>query len=193
MTQADAVAAEDPENLRAMAKGFNTMRGGYEKALANLRRYGIKLYVTFIFGYDQDTPATFAETVDFAKAHRFYIGAFNHLTPFPGTPLYRRLEENGRLLYDKWWLDDRYRYNMIPFQPQRMSPEELQRGCLEARRAFYSVPSILRRSVDKVNRPDFFMWRHFFLINGMIRAEVSARDYYPLGDAAWQGQLVKAQ
>ena len=52
---------------------------------------------------------------------------------------------------------------------------------------------ILRRSVDKVNRPDFFMWRHFFLINGMIRAEVSARDYYPLGDAAWHGQLVKAQ
>ena len=183
----------NPENLRAMSKGFNTMRGGFEKALANLRRYGIKLYVTFIFGYDQDTPATFAETVNFAKAHRFYIGAFNHLTPFPGTPLYRRLEENGRLLYEKWWLDERYRYNMIPFQPQRMSPEELQRGCLEARRAFYSVPSILRRSVDKVNRPDFFMWRHFFLINGMIRAEVSARDYYPLGDAAWQGQLVKAQ
>ena len=183
----------NPENLRAMSKGFNTMRGGFEKALANLRRYGIKLYVTFIFGYDQDTPATFAETVDFAKAHRFYIGAFNHLTPFPGTPLYRRLEENGRLLYEKWWLDERYRYNMIPFQPQRMSPEELQRGCLEARRAFYSVPSILRRSVDKVNRPDFFMWRHFFLINGMIRAEVSARDHYPLGDAAWQGQLVKAQ
>ena len=91
------------------------------------------------------------------------------------------------------WLDERYRYNMIPFQPQRMSPEELQRGCLEARRAFYSVPSILRRSVDKVNRPDFFMWRHFFLINGMIRAEVSARDYYPLGDASWQGRLVKAQ
>jgi radical SAM superfamily enzyme YgiQ (UPF0313 family) len=183
----------DPQNLKAMAKGFNTMKGGFEPALANLRRYNIKLYVTFIFGYDLDTPASFAETVDFARRHRFYIGAFNHLTPFPGTPLYQRLAAEQRLLYRAWWLDDDYSYNKIPFQPARMSPEALQRGCLEARRSFYSLPSIIRRSLDPVNRPDFFMFRHFFLINGMIRAEVSLRDYFPLGDEGWQGQLLKAQ
>ena len=183
----------NPENLRAMAKDFNTMKGGYEQALANLRRFGIKLYVTFIFGYDLDTPASFAETVEFAKHHRFFIGAFNHLTPFPGTPLYQRLEAEGRLLYKAWWLDDNYSYNKIPFQPALMPPEELQRGCLAARRAFYSVPSILRRGLDPLNRPDFFMLRHFFIINGMIRAEVSQRDYYPLGDAGWLGRLLKAQ
>ena len=183
----------NPENLRAMAKGFNRMKGGYEQALTNLRRYGIKLYVTFIFGYDQDNFHSFSETVAFAKHHRFFIGAFNHLTPFPGTPLYQRLESEGRLLYNAWWLDDSYGYNKIPFQPARMSPEELQRGCLEARRAYYSIPSILRRSLDPINRPDFFMLRQFFLINGMIRAEISLRDYYPLGDESWQGQLLKAQ
>ncbi len=182
----------NPENLRAMSKGFNTMKGGYEPALANLRRYSLKLYPTFIFGYDQDTPASFAETVEFAKAHRFYIAAFNHLTPFPGTPLYQRLEAEGRLLYKTWWLDDAYAYNKIPFQPAQMSPEALQRGCLEARQAFYALPSILRRGLDSVNRPDFFMWRHFFIINAMIRAEVGQRDHYPLGDAAWRGQLIKA-
>ncbi|MEM7029369.1 MAG: radical SAM protein [Chloroflexota bacterium] len=183
----------NPENLKAMSKGFNTMKGGYERALANLRRFGIKLYVTFIFGYDEDTPDTFAETVAFAKQHRFYIGAFNHLTPFPGTPLYDRLAQEQRLLYDAWWLDDTYSYNKIPFQPKLMSAADLQAGCLEARRSFYSVPSILRRAIDPINRPDFFMFRHFFLINGMIRAEVSLRDYYPLGDMSWQGQLIKAQ
>ena len=67
-----------------MNKSFNTMRGGYEAALANLRRHGIRLYGTFIFGYDDDTPDSFAATVDFAEAHGFYIAAFNHLTPFPG-------------------------------------------------------------------------------------------------------------
>jgi radical SAM superfamily enzyme YgiQ (UPF0313 family) len=182
----------NPENLRAMDKGFNTMKGGYEQALANLRRFGIKLYVTFIFGYDLDTPASFAETVGFARQHRFFIGAFNHLTPFPGTPLYQRLENEGRLLYKAWWLDDHYSYNKIPFQPALMSPEALQRGCLAARKAFYSIPSILQRGLDPLNRPDFFMLRHFFIINGMIRAEVSQRDYYPLGDAGWRGQLLKA-
>jgi radical SAM superfamily enzyme YgiQ (UPF0313 family) len=183
----------NPENLQVMNKGFNTMNGGYEQALANLRRFGIRLYATFIFGYDLDTAASFIETVEFAKRHRFYIGAFNHLTPFPGTPLYKRLQVENRLLYEAWWLDDTYSYNKIPFQPTRMSPEEVQRGCLSARRAFYSVPSIIRRGLDPINRPDFFMFRHFFLINGMIRAEISLRDHYPLGDASWRGQLLKAQ
>ena len=68
-----------------MNKRFNLMRGGYAKALENLRRFRIRLYVTFIFGYDWDTPACFDETVEFAHAHGFYITAFNHLTPFPGT------------------------------------------------------------------------------------------------------------
>ncbi len=183
----------NPANLKAMDKGFNTMKGGFEVALANLRRYGLKLYLTFVFGYDEDTVASFAETVAFAREHQIYIGAFNHLTPFPGTPLYHRLAAEGRLLYDAWWLHPEYRYNMIPFQPKRMSPEELQRGCLEARRAFYAWPSILRRSLEPVNRPDFFMFWNFYLINWMIRGEVAARDFYPLGDPLWRGELIKAQ
>lgn len=182
----------NPDNLKAMDKGFNTMKGGFEAALANLRRYGIKLYLTFVFGYDEDTIDSFQETVEFAKEHQIYIGAFNHLTPFPGTPLYTRLEQEGRLLYDAWWLDDSYRYNMIPFRPKRMTPEELQRGCLAARKAFYTWPSILRRSLAPVNRPDFFMFWNFYLINWMIRGEVSARDFYPLGDPTWPGTLIKA-
>src|SRR5207244_719106 len=40
------------QNLAAMNKSFNTMRGGFEVALANLRRFGIRVYGTFIFGYD---------------------------------------------------------------------------------------------------------------------------------------------
>jgi radical SAM superfamily enzyme YgiQ (UPF0313 family) len=183
----------DPDNLKSMNKGFNTMKGGYEQALANLRRHRIRLYITFVFGYDHDTPASFAESVAFAQHHKFYIAAFNHLTPFPGTPLYNRLQTENRLLYNAWWLDDAYSYNKIPFQPIHLQPDELQRRCVEARREFYSWPSILRRSVDPVNRASWLMFRNFFLINGMLRAEVNQRDFYPLGDARWTGQLLKAQ
>ena len=183
----------NPENLKAMDKGFNTMKGGFEQALANLRRYRIRLYVTFIFGYDSDTPASFPETVAFAKHHHFYMVAFNHLTPFPGTPLYARLQQENRLLYPAWWLDDNYSYNKIPFQPIHMTPEALQQNCVEARRLFYTWPSIIRRSLDPVNRANFFMFRNFFLINSLLRAEVSQRDFYPLGDPNWEGELLKAQ
>ncbi len=182
----------EPANLAMMNKRFNTAKGGFETALANLRRHGIRVYGTFIFGYDGDTPDSFAPTVAFAEEHAFYIAAFNHLTPFPGTPLYQRLQAEGRLLYDAWWLDDRYSYNRIPFTPRGMSPESLQRACLEARRAFYGWKSILRRSVDPVNRGNGFMWRNFYMINAMHRQDVSLRDHYPLGDEAWQGPLLPA-
>ena len=182
----------NPANLQAMNKTFNTARGGFERALANLRRHRIRVYGTFIFGYDGDTPDSFEPTVAFAQEHALYIAAFNHLTPFPGTPLYQRLEQEGRLLHEAWWLDERYSYNRIPFQPRGMSPERLQRNCLAARRKFYSWSSIVRRGFDAVNRSDGFMWRNFYLINTMHRTDVSQRDHYPLGDEAWQGPFLTA-
>jgi len=182
----------NPANLKEMNKAFNTMRGGFEAALSNLRRHRIRVYGTFIFGYDRDTPECFQETVRFAKDQALYIAAFNHLTPFPGTPLYRRLENEGRLLFDKWWLDDQYSYNRIPFQPRSMTPEILQNNCLAARREFYSWRSIVQRGLDRVNRSDWFMWRNFYIINALHRNDVSLRDHYPLGDESWQGPYLTA-
>jgi radical SAM superfamily enzyme YgiQ (UPF0313 family) len=179
-------------NLKEMNKTFNTMRGGFSKALENLRRYRIRVYGTFIFGYDHDTEKSFAEAVKFAKSAGLYIAAFNHLTPFPGTPLYKRLQSEDRLLYENWWLDERYSYNRIPFQPRGMSPESLQEQCLSARRDFYSWRSIVQRGFHPVNRSDWFMSRNFYLINAMHRADVSLRDHYPLGDESWKGQLLHA-
>lgn len=182
----------DSGNLKDMNKSFNLMQGGFSKALENLRKHCVRLYGTFIFGYDRDTAESFQQTVRFAQANSMYIAAFNHLTPFPGTPLYKRLADSGRLLYDAWWLDDRYRYNNIPFTPAGMAPKDLQRGCLEARREFYSWRSIVSRGFDRVNRANGFMWRNFYLINAMHRGDVSMRDGYPLGDEAWAGPLLQA-
>ncbi|MEM7305508.1 MAG: radical SAM protein [Planctomycetota bacterium] len=182
----------DPANLKAMNKGFNAMGGGYEVALANLTRHRIRLYGTFIFGYDRDTTASFDRAVEFARRHEMYIAAFNHLTPFPGTPLYGKLEREGRLSYERWWLDDRYRYNEVPFRPAGLTPDEVREGCVDARRRFYSVPSIARRWVGAANRSDLFMFRQYLGINALFRAEVSLRDGYPLGDEAWRGELLPA-
>jgi radical SAM superfamily enzyme YgiQ (UPF0313 family) len=178
--------------LRAMKKRFNTMRGGFTVALANLRRHGIRVYGTFVFGYDGERADAFDEAAEFAMDHRFYLAAFNHLTPFPGTPLFARLKREGRLLYERWWLDERYGYNGIPFQPKTMAPDDIRQGCLRARRRFYAWKSIVRRAFDPVNRADAFMFRNFFAINGMHRVEVNKRDHFPLGDPDWNGPLLKA-
>lgn len=181
----------DPDVLRSMKKSFNTMKGGFSVALANLRRHGIRVYGTFVFGYDEDRPGASAEAARFAIDHRFYLAAFNHLTPFPGTPLYKRLEREGRLLYERWWLDDGYRYNDLPFTPAGMTPADVREACLQARRAFYGWRSMAKRAFDAVNRDDAFMFRNFFFINGMHRAEIDTRDHFPLGDPQWRGQLLQ--
>lgn len=180
------------DNLKAMGKGFNTMRGGYQQALKNLRRYAICVYGTFIFGYDNDNLDTFTETVDFALEQNLYIAAFNHLTPFPGTPLYARLALEKRLRYDDWWMDKRYRYNDLPFLPEQLTPEQVTEHCVAARRSFYSLKNILQRGFSETNRSDLFMFSKFFPINLMHRNEVSQRDGYPLGDECWTDELLEA-
>jgi radical SAM superfamily enzyme YgiQ (UPF0313 family) len=180
----------DEANLKTMKKNFNTSGGGYEVALANLRRHGLRIYATFIFGYDTDTPESVARSVEFAKDHGFFITAFNHLTPFPGTPLYDRLKREGRLLFPNWWLADSYSYNGVPFRPLAAQPEALARACVAARRSFYSLPSMIRRGLDPVNRQDLTMLGYFIMINAMHRAEVGQRDRFPLGDEAWDKPLV---
>ena len=47
--------------------------------------------------------------------------------------------------------------------------------------------------MDRVNRSDGFMWRNFYMINAMHRADVSQRDQYPLGDEGHDVELIRAQ
>jgi radical SAM superfamily enzyme YgiQ (UPF0313 family) len=144
------------------------------------------------FGYENDTRASFDQTVEFAIDQRFYIAAFNHLTPFPGTGLYEKLKLEGRLRSDAWWLDERYRYNDLPFVPARLSPDEVTCLCVAARRKFYRWSSILKRGLERSNRSDPFMLRNFLPINIMHRADVDKRNGYPLGDENWTGTLIEA-
>ena len=103
------------------------------------------------------------------------------------------MSEEGRLLYDAWWLDDRYRYNMIPFRPKQMSPEELARRCVQVRQEFYSWRSIFRRGLRPVNRSSLFMAVNFLGINAMHQWDVRGRNGLPLGDETWQGTLNPAR
>src|SRR5262249_18557720 len=113
------------------------------------RDHGLAVYGTFVFGYDADDRRVVEESVAFAREQRLFLAAFNHLVPFPGTPLYARLRDQGRLLTEKWWLDPNSRVGDVTFRPKKMAPDELQELCLEARRRFYSWGSIAERLWDR--------------------------------------------
>src|ERR1039458_7391567 len=73
-----------------MSKPINAVHGGIERAVAELRRFHVPVYGTFVFGCDADTPDDFQRTVQFTVDHGFLLAAFAHLMPFPGTALHRR-------------------------------------------------------------------------------------------------------
>ncbi|MBK4730067.1 B12-binding domain-containing radical SAM protein [Oxynema sp. CENA135] len=181
-----------PDNLKRMEKGFNLMNGGYEVAVKNLHRHGIRIYGMFLVGYDEDSAETIQAAMDFATKHKFYAIAFNHLTPFPGTALYDRMKAEGRLLFDRWWLDPNYRYGSIPFEPKKTPREELEQLAHAARVKFFSLPSILKRMNFGVNCTDGLMTLSFFALNIFSHPGIRRRRNYPLGDEAYNGELIKA-
>jgi radical SAM superfamily enzyme YgiQ (UPF0313 family) len=128
-------------NLGSVRKGFNAP-GQYGEIVTNLHRQGIAVQGAFVFGLDEDTPDVFARTARFAGEAKIDLPRFAVLTPFPGTPLYDRLEREGRIQTRDW---DLYDGQHVVFQPAKMSVRQLQEGTELAWRAAYSYSSMFRR------------------------------------------------
>lgn len=129
-------------SLNAVHKRFNPV-DDYFKIIARIHSYGIAVQAGIVFGFDEDTPQIFAETVAFLEQAGVQNATFNILTPFPGTPLFHQLEAEGRILSYDW-----ERYNSradVVFRPRHMSAEELLAGFRWVNRRFYSLASIARR------------------------------------------------
>ena len=182
----------EPENLRQMNKRWSLRGGGFRDTVQRLRAHGIQVYGSFVFGYDHDTPEVFDATARLAVEAGLCLANFNLLTPTPGTRLYRRLEQEGRLLYHPWWLDPAFRYGQAPFRPRGMRPEQLGAGCYRARRLFYGYAAIVRRLLlggGLGSRPrDLGV---LLAANLIARKEVLRKQYRRLGAAVVSGHDVR--
>jgi len=129
-------------SLNAVSKAFNRV-DEYARAIERIHSHGMSVQAGIVFGFDHDTEAVFEETVDFLEASGVQNATFNILTPFPGTRLFKRLDEEGRILTRDW-----SKYNGradVVFQPRHMSPAALLAGYQYACSRFYSWRSIARR------------------------------------------------
>jgi len=172
----------DADNLRQMNKAWTLRHQNALTAIRSLHDRGIMVYGSFIFGYDHDTPDTIKRTVEFAVDARVFLANISPLTPTPGSQLYQRLQREGRLLYDRWWLDSGYSYGDITYRPSHFTPEELRDCCRDAREAFYGYGSIARRlSNVRVNARTPSHLGLFLSANVISRREITAKLGRPLG------------
>lgn len=108
----------------------------YRRAIDSIQSRGITVNGCFILGLDEDTPETFDEVFRFVRESGLYEVQITLLTPFPGTPLYQRLEREGRLLKPGAW--DRCTLFDINFQPRNFTPAQLNQGFIELAQRLYS-------------------------------------------------------
>jgi radical SAM superfamily enzyme YgiQ (UPF0313 family) len=92
----------DPQNLADMKKGFNKP-GEYAAVLERLAQRDVYAITSFIFGMDNDTPGVAERTLEQIRTWPPGLPIFGLLTPLPGTPLYKRLDIEGRLARPKHW------------------------------------------------------------------------------------------
>src|SRR5258708_6928613 len=90
------------------APGRNTCAASARpsRRVAILHERGIQVNGSFVLGFDQDRKDVFVPTARWIEENRLACATCHILTPYPGTPLFRRLEEEGRLLPRDWSLYD---------------------------------------------------------------------------------------
>ena len=156
----------------------------YREIVNVLHRFGISIWASFIFGFDEDDPSVFEETVNFAIQTKIFSVVFALLTPYPETAFYQRMKSEGRLTQDQWWLLERPEESAPHFVPKKMSGEMLREGWKKSWKEFYSFSSIWKRfqcdyPPTLVNRIVYFpfqLMQHRFaqkkIIEGMRRYRI---------------------
>jgi radical SAM superfamily enzyme YgiQ (UPF0313 family) len=104
----------------------------YREIIHSLHRFGIAICGSFIFGFDEDDPSVFEETVSFAIQTKLFSAIFMILTPYPGTAFYHRVKNEGRLVRDQWWLLEKPEDSAPYFLPMKMGTEALREGWKKA-------------------------------------------------------------
>jgi radical SAM superfamily enzyme YgiQ (UPF0313 family) len=114
----------------------------YSRRVAILHDHGIQVNGSFVLGFDDDDSDVFARTLSWIEENRLECATFHILTPYPGTPLFRQFEAEGRLLHRNWSLYDTAH---VVFRPRHLTPEELMEGYAWCYERLCSHASIWRR------------------------------------------------
>lgn len=168
-TETDISVADDPELLALMRQAgcrqvliglesptagelngvelranFKAERAGrYLDAVRRVQDHGITVNGCFVLGLDGHTPDVFERVLDFAEAAPLFDVQVTLMTPFPGTPLYDRLQAEGRLLNPGRW--DRCTLFDVNYRPKGMQIDELRGGMRWLVERLYSPEALDRR------------------------------------------------
>ena len=118
----------------------------YLEAIRKIQDEGVRVNGCFVLGLDGTGVESFEQIWEFVQQSGLYDVQITVQTAFPGTPLYARLKNEGRILRDEAWelctLFD------VNFQPAKMSVAELEAGLRNLASRIYSDEFTQKRRWD---------------------------------------------
>jgi radical SAM superfamily enzyme YgiQ (UPF0313 family) len=129
----------DAQALKDVHKGFNKP-DEYGPIISRLSDRGVYTITSFIFGMDGDSKGVADRTIESIRSWPPGLPVFSILTPYPATPLYDRLRDEGRLTRPKHWLD--FRPFKMAFTPKDMDVDEVEGEIRSAWRRSYDSEAI---------------------------------------------------
>jgi radical SAM superfamily enzyme YgiQ (UPF0313 family) len=141
------------EALQDMHKTRNLKArvSNYKEIVKRIHNYGIGVIGAFTFGSDGDKNDIFSRTTEFLLDSKMDAQQLTILTPLPGTKLYRKLAQEGRLLYTDYPEDWKYYdFTEAVFKPMHMTPDELKEGVAEIYRHTTMRTTSLKRALNSL-------------------------------------------
>ena len=154
------------DQLKLLKKQVDNIQD-LESAIKNIKKAGILIHASVIFGFDTDTKDVFKKTLKFLIKSKVCSASFNILTPYPNTSLFDKIKKEGRLITGDWRY---YSHSFAVFQPKNMTAYELQSSKINVKKNFYSFFSILKRLPGNWRHPLFFI-----MANCIWRKEIKMR------------------
>ena len=135
------------KSLDSVGKKSNRV-SEYLSSVKKIHDYGMIIEASFVFGFDYDTTDIFDKTDEFVRKSEVEIPFALILTPYPGTALYQRLENEGRILTKDW---AKYNGIHVVFRPKNMTAEELRINTLNLDKKWHKTSPSIERILRSMN------------------------------------------
>ncbi len=152
----------NPDSLKEMKKGQTL--DSIEYCIETMHEHDIFVNGFFVFGFQNDSRETIQETIKFASEKNIDLVGFMPLTPFPGTPQFKEMQDR---IISKYW--ELYDVQHVVFYPENMTPFELYKDTIDAYIKFYDLKAKKFPKAKKTRLQDIRTLSHRQLFENIVR------------------------
>jgi radical SAM superfamily enzyme YgiQ (UPF0313 family) len=165
------IESTSPQSLKTIDKEWNRPER-YRIAIKALRKHGIDVSTEMVIGLDGDDASVFQRTFDFIMANGISVPRVHIITPIPGTPLYERMEKDGRILSNDFGC---YTGGKVVFRPLHFEAKDLETGYWKLYERLFTWPAILRRALPNRASLGPYMRAVVWIVNVKYRNHIHHR------------------